>query len=108
VAISPCGTFALVGSAAGSIGMFNLQSGIHQRNFPNHISSIQKHRSKPHQGTKMVGVDQYIEDVNIDKKHTQDVTGLMVDSLNQKVVSCGLDGKVKVCRQNHGMMRSRS
>jgi U3 small nucleolar RNA-associated protein 21 len=28
-------------------------------------------------------------------KHTKAVTGLMIDSLNRTVVSCGLDGKVK-------------
>lgn len=29
-------------------------------------------------------------------KHTKSVTGLMIDNLNRTVVSCGLDGKLKV------------
>jgi hypothetical protein len=42
VAISPCGTFALVGSAGGSIDMFNLQSGMHRQSFPARITSSRK------------------------------------------------------------------
>ncbi|KAI5310753.1 hypothetical protein KEM55_002591 [Ascosphaera atra] len=93
VAISPCGTFALVGSAGGSIDMFNLQSGIHRQSFPTRVSPAQarklqlilaankeqgKHEILPGQG-----------------KHTGAITGLMVDNLNRTVISCGLDGKVK-------------
>lgn len=93
VAISPCGTFALVGSAAGSIDMFNLQSGIHRQSFPVRVT--------PAQAKKL----ELLRAANREKgrfeilagqgKHTDAVTGLMVDSLNTTVVSCGLDGKVK-------------
>jgi U3 small nucleolar RNA-associated protein 21 len=67
VAVSPCGTFALVGSAGGALDMYNLQSGQHRRRFP-----------------KGVG------------KHKGAITGIAVDSLNRVVISCGDDGKVKV------------
>ncbi|KAF9885124.1 hypothetical protein FE257_000701 [Aspergillus nanangensis] len=76
VAISQCGTFALVGSAGGNIDMFNLQSGSHRQSFPTRI------RQKKNLQVAST-------------KHTKAVTGLMVDGLNQTVISCGLDGKVK-------------
>ncbi|EAU34698.1 conserved hypothetical protein [Aspergillus terreus NIH2624] len=82
VAISQCGTFALIGSAGGSIDMFNLQSGAHRQSFPG--KSHKKKGSVP---------SALLKDEN--PGHTKAVTGLMVDSLNQTVISCGLDGKVK-------------
>jgi len=75
VAVSPCGTFALVGSAKGVIDMYNLQSGMHRQRFP-----------KPQKTVK--GQDQI-------GQHVGQVTGIKVDSLNMTVVSCGADGKVK-------------
>ncbi|OJJ35746.1 hypothetical protein ASPWEDRAFT_40984 [Aspergillus wentii DTO 134E9] len=77
VAISQCGTFAFIGSAGGSIDMFNLQSGSHRQSFP-------ARPLKPYDRRKTE-----------EAKHTKAVTGLMVDGLNQTVISCGLDGKVK-------------
>lgn len=96
VAISPCGTFALVGSAGGSIDMFNLQSGMHRQTFPARLSPSQARKLKLERefpnsdsgGHQMFRVGE--------GRHTKAVTGLMVDSLNKTVVSCGLDGKVKV------------
>ncbi|KAL2215265.1 Utp21 specific WD40 associated putative domain-containing protein [Thermoascus aurantiacus ATCC 26904] len=95
VAISPCGTFALVGSAGGSIDMFNLQSGMHRQTFPARLSPSQARKLKLERefpnsdsgGHQMFRVGE--------GRHTKAVTGLMVDSLNKTVVSCGLDGKVK-------------
>jgi len=96
VAMSPCGTFALVGSAAGGIDMFNLQSGMHRQRFPSRLTPIQAKRLKAHQieevNEQKSGKKKYLRGVG---KHTRSVTGLQVDSLNQTVVSCGLDGKVK-------------
>ncbi|KAK9239623.1 Utp21 specific WD40 associated putative domain-containing protein [Lipomyces kononenkoae] len=40
VAISFCGNFALIGSAHGSIDVFNLQSGIHRKRFRSHKKAI--------------------------------------------------------------------
>ncbi|KAJ5335447.1 Small-subunit processome Utp21 [Penicillium brevicompactum] len=82
VTVSHCGTFAVIGSAGGSIDMFNMQSGQHRQSFPARLPAS---RSK-------VGA---LATAAVSSKHTKAVTGLMVDSLNRTVVSCGLDGKVK-------------
>ncbi|KAJ5469430.1 hypothetical protein N7539_009048 [Penicillium diatomitis] len=81
VAMSPCGTFAVVGSASGGIDMFNMQSGQHRQSFPPPAPKSRKARVP-------------VADRSADK-HTKAVTGLMVDNLNRTVISCGLDGKVK-------------
>ncbi|KAJ5110725.1 hypothetical protein N7532_001260 [Penicillium argentinense] len=83
VAMSQCGTFAVVGSAGGSIDMFNMQSGLHRQSFPS--------RSPKSRSSRLHGASIYTQDA----KHTKAVTGLMVDNLNRTVISCGLDGKVK-------------
>ncbi|KAJ5116508.1 hypothetical protein N7456_000856 [Penicillium angulare] len=80
VAVSPCGTFAVIGSAGGSIDMFNLQSGLHRQSFPA-------------RGPKSRAMKMQLNNENA--KHTKSVTGLMIDNLNRTVISCGLDGKVK-------------
>ena len=88
VSISQCGTFALIGSAGGRIDMFNLQSGLHQQSFPP-LLSVPKANPRNIHGSVTSSAD--------DKGgHTRAVTGLMVDGLNRTVISCGLDGKVKV------------
>ncbi|KAL9604335.1 MAG: hypothetical protein Q9219_000523 [cf. Caloplaca sp. 3 TL-2023] len=94
VAVSPCGTFALVGSAGGSISMFNLQSGILRQRFPAPLN--------PSQAKKMKVQPQTTESSPHplrfgpgEGKHRKAIMGLMVDSLNRTVISCGLDGKIK-------------
>lgn len=59
--------------------MYNMQSGQHRQSFPARLpkSRVSKLNISP------------------STKHTKAVTGLMIDSLNRTVVSCGLDGKVK-------------
>lgn len=89
VSISRCGTFALVGSAGGRIDMFNLQSGLHQQSFPPLLGA--------HGGKANLRNISGPAASSADKgSHTRAVTGLMVDGLNRTVISCGLDGKVKV------------
>ncbi|KAI9369999.1 Utp21 specific WD40 associated putative domain-containing protein [Aspergillus egyptiacus] len=83
VAISQCGTFALVGSAGGSISMFNMQSGLHRQSYPS-----QAVKSKLN-GTGTASARQP------PTKHIKAITGLAIDGLNRTLVSCGLDGKVK-------------
>lgn len=61
VSMSQCGNFAFVGSANGSIGAYNMQSGILRKKY---------------------------------MLHKKTVTGIAVDGLNRKMVSCGLDGIV--------------
>lgn len=45
VAMTTCGTFAIVGSAGGSLDMFNLQSGAHRQRYPH--ASHRPRQSKP-------------------------------------------------------------
>jgi WD40 repeat protein len=74
----------VVGSAGGSIRLFNMQSG-------------QYRRSYPCQKTKYdLGSEVRYSNKQVHTQHTKAVTGLAIDSLNRTVVSCGLDGKVKV------------
>ncbi|KAJ5241925.1 uncharacterized protein N7469_000252 [Penicillium citrinum] len=86
VAMSPCGTFAVVGSAGGSIDMFNMQSGQHRQSFP---------ARAPKSGLAKRSTIALSPLSAQEAKHTKPVTGLMIDNLNRTVVSCGLDGKVK-------------
>lgn len=99
VTISPCGTFALVGSARGGIDMFNLQSGIHRQRFPSKLTPGQAKRLKMMQAdreTAATGVGEKLPKFGLGEgKHTRAVTGLIVDGLNRTVISCGLDGKIK-------------
>ncbi|KAL2136753.1 hypothetical protein VTI74DRAFT_1794 [Chaetomium olivicolor] len=100
VAISPCGSFALVGSAGGSIDMFNLQSGRHRQRFPSRLTPAQLRQLKMQQ---LKALDEVNKLQTRSKKtfapgtgrHTEAVTGLVVDSLNRTVVSCSLDGRIK-------------
>lgn len=86
--MSQCGTFALVGSAGGSIDLFNMQSGSHRQKFPSRsLKSLNKRSLKS--GNAVASLEG-------GGKHNKAVSGLMIDALNQKVISCGLDGKVKV------------
>ncbi|EAW12096.1 rRNA-processing protein UTP21, partial [Aspergillus clavatus NRRL 1] len=85
VAITLCGTFALIGSNLGSIDIFNLQSGQHRLRFPGR--NLRHNQSGPLKSS--------VQTLKDDNGHTRAVTGLMVDGLNQTVVSSGLDGKVK-------------
>ncbi|KAL4991564.1 Utp21 specific WD40 associated putative domain-containing protein [Aspergillus falconensis] len=94
VAISPCGTFAVVGSAGGSIDLFNMQSGQHRRSYPSQKSKYDL-GSNPKYSNKQV---------HTSTRHTKAVTGLVVDSLNRTVVSCGLDGKVKFWDFQSGLL----
>lgn len=88
--MSHCGTFAVIGSAGGSIDMFNMQSGLHRQSFP---SRLPKPRGMKARGG---GDSAAPSSSSEDARHTKAVTGLMIDNLNRTVISCSLDGKVKV------------
>lgn len=100
VAISPCGTFALVGSEGGSIDMYNLQSGVHRQRFPSRLTPSQARQVRLQQLRQADDVAQlqasnggrFLPGVG---KHTKAVTGLIVDSMNKMIVSCSSDGKIK-------------
>lgn len=87
VAISTCGTFAFLGSSNGGIDMYNLQSGIHRRRFPEPMTAAQAKQLKSKNTNKLSMVGR--------GKHTKAVTGLATDALNRVVISTSLDGKIK-------------
>ncbi|CAI4210562.1 unnamed protein product [Parascedosporium putredinis] len=78
VAVSPCGSFALVGSAGGTLDM---QLKLQQLKQVDDVVHLQTRIA----GNFMPGTG----------RHTKAVTGIVVDSTNKLVVSCSLDGKVK-------------
>ena len=99
VAVSPCGSFALVGSAGGAIDMFNLQSGLHRQRFPSKLTPAQARQ------LKMLQLKQADDVVQLHSRsskafgpgtgrHSKAVTGIVVDSMNKTVISCSLDGKI--------------
>jgi len=97
VAMSPCGTFAVVGSETGSIDMFNLQSGLHRQRYPTKLTPAQARKLKIQQlqaAEGIVEVKSHTFPAGLGK-HRKAVTGLVVDSLNKNIISCSLDGKVK-------------
>ncbi|EGE85260.1 SnoRNA binding protein [Blastomyces dermatitidis ATCC 18188] len=108
VAVSPCGTFALVGSAGGSIDMYNLQSGMHRQSFPARVTPAQARKLKIMQLDEMDDMETGASGKRGfqmgEGKHTSAVTGLMVDALNTTVISCGLDGKVKFWKFTTGQL----
>lgn len=94
VTMTACGTFALIGSAGGGIDMFNLQSGQHRQQFPSALTPAQARKLKLQQIESHNGIEEG-RFVPGQGRHTKAVTGIMVDSLNRNVFSCGLDGKLK-------------
>ena len=96
VAISPCGTFALIGSSLGGVDMFNLQSGRHRQRFPPRLTQTQAKRLRS-QGPEEGGISNTPMKFGLGLgKHRMAVTGVMVDGLNRTVITCSLDGKIKV------------
>ena len=99
VAVTPCGTFALVGSAGGSISSFNLQSGIQRQKFPSSLTPGQARKLKMDYaaGNDAIarGLDGSRKYTLGEGRHKKAVTGLMIDGLNKTLFSCGLDGKIK-------------
>ena len=109
VAITPCGTFALVGSASGGIDMYNLQSGIHRQRFPSPLTPAQARKLKIRQTNGASGIHSVTDGQPKyglgAGKHTKGVTGIMVDGLNRTVISCSLDGKIKFWDFLTGILR---
>ncbi|KAK3324298.1 Utp21 specific WD40 associated putative domain-containing protein [Cercophora scortea] len=98
VAITPCGTFALVGSVGGSMDMFNLQSGRHRQKFPSRLTPAQLRQIKLQQIRSLDTVSQLTNQKSFSRgtgRHTRTVTGIVVDSMNKSVISCSLDGTIK-------------
>lgn len=93
VGISPCGTFAVVGSETGGVDIFNLQSGLHRQRYPSKVTPAQARKLKIQQAEGIV--DKSSKFPPGLGKHKKAVTGLVVDPLNKTLISCSLDGKIK-------------
>ncbi|KAF2209638.1 hypothetical protein CERZMDRAFT_107138, partial [Cercospora zeae-maydis SCOH1-5] len=106
VALSPCGTFGLVGSDKGGIDMFNMQSGIHRQSFPARLTPMQAKQLR----LDIERNNLILEDDGKKKfyrgqgKHAAAVVGLAIDSLNKTVVSAGADGKIKFWSFSSGLL----
>ena len=101
VAITQCGTFALVGSVGGSVDVYNLQSGRHRQRFPSRLTPAQLRQVKMQQLRTLDKIDQLEARGRTSftpgtGRHTASVTGIVVDPVNRTVISCSLDGKVKL------------
>ncbi|KAF4550889.1 Utp21-like protein [Elsinoe fawcettii] len=100
VAISPCGTFAVVGSATGGIDVFNLQSGLHRQRFPPRLTPQQAKTLK----LKLLQEGQSI-DLDTEPgqqkfyrgqgRHSASVTGIAIDNLNHVLISADTLGNLK-------------
>lgn len=107
VAMSPCGTFGLIGSEKGGLDMYNLQSGIHRQRFPARLTLLQAKQlrldvSKHGLVEENDGKTKFYRGQG---KHGLAVVGLAVDSLNTTVVSAGADGKIKFWNFTNGLLR---
>ena len=109
VAVTSCGTFALVGSAGGSITSFNLQSGIQRQKFPSPLTPGQAKKLKMNHiagNDESIGLDGTRMYALGEGRHRKAVTGLMVDGLNTTLISCGLDGKIKFWDFHSGLLQN--
>lgn len=98
VAVTACGTFALVGSSLGSIDMYNLQSGLHRQRYPAKTKAgrSQSGKSLEAHATKDEPESRAPSFGSGSGKHNGPVSGIVVDAVNRTVISSGLDGKLKV------------
>lgn len=92
VTISTCGNFALVGSLGGAIFKYNMQSGDKRGSFPTAATP----KAKLIRGLTLPGSTPVVhEDTTAAHAHDGPVSAVVVDALNQVVVSGGIDGKLK-------------
>lgn len=89
VAITACGTFAIIGSAGGSLDMFNLQSGAHRQRYPPRLTPSQAKELKLQLGQP----NKTAASPSI-RGHRDAITGVIVDNLNRAMVSTSLDGSI--------------
>jgi U3 small nucleolar RNA-associated protein 21 len=78
--------------------MFNLQSGLLRQRFPSRLTPTQAKRAKLQKTSDpAIGISRSLKRIGPGEgKHSKTVSGLVVDGLNRIVISCGLDGKLKV------------
>ena len=108
VAVSPCGTFAVIGSSKGAIDLYNLQSGMHRQRYPARLTPMQVKQLR----LDVVKLGLIEEEDKKQRKffrgqgrHGCAVVGLAFDALNKTIVSAGADGKVKFWDFSTGLLQ---
>jgi U3 small nucleolar RNA-associated protein 21 len=97
VAISMCGSFALVGTAGGAIFKYNLQSGQPRGAFPLAAAPTEKAGkfSNIFTGDMRKLGKKKKRDRHASDAHAGPVVGVGIDALNQTLLSASMDGKLK-------------
>lgn len=92
VAISTCGNYAIVGSVGGAVYKYNMQSGEKRGSFPTSATP----KPKLIRSLMLPGHAPPVQNEdNLHHAHDGPVSAVIVDALNQHVVSVGIDGKLK-------------
>ncbi|ORY24304.1 putative WD-repeat protein [Naematelia encephala] len=89
VCVTACGNFGLVGSSAGEIKMWNMQSGKERRSF-----SLNGPAPGDSKSSNIARANGQAKKAKVVKKVIQAITGLATDSLNTTVVASTLEGKI--------------
>ncbi|CAF1316026.1 unnamed protein product [Rotaria sordida] len=85
--ISPCGNFCVIGYSTGHIDMFNMQSGLYRGSFDD--GPIKYSSKNPHKRLKS---SPYAT------AHSFALCGVSFDSLNTRLISCDINGNIKLWR----------
>ena len=89
--------------------MFNLQSGIHRQRFPAALTPAQARKLRLQkaeaENRNLPSIETRSTFSPGEGRHSKDVTGITVDGLNRKVISCSLDGTVKFWDFTTGALR---
>ena len=80
VAVSPCGNFGIVGTSAGRVDRYNMQSGLHRGTYCRTASTA---------GGALGGA-------RLLPAHEGSVAGVAVDSCNRLMVSAGVDRQLRI------------
>ncbi|KAI9894847.1 MAG: hypothetical protein M1814_000067 [Vezdaea aestivalis] len=105
VEISPCGTFAIIGSSLGVIDCYNLQSGQYRQRFPKKLTKSLAQTVQEQSSSRRAAIAAYNESIGPGKgRHMGAVTGLAIDSSNKSMFSCSADGKLKFWHFKNGLL----
>eukprot|EP00963_Diacronema_lutheri_P001243 scaffold80_cov325-Pavlova_lutheri.AAC.33 len=92
VGLSVCGNFGIVGTSAGKVERFNVQSGLHRGSYKR-IDKSKQHPSRKRKGiwSAVSAPDRYATR----SAHEDKVTGVFSDARNKTLVSCSADGYLR-------------
>ena len=100
VAITQCGTFALIGSSKGNTDMYNLQSGYHRQRYPAKSTMARARMQRIAQGERPNSTHRINSGGQMSTKSQAGghpaILGIAVDSLNRTVICCTRNGIINV------------